>query len=113
MNCANCSNEALYVYEGSGVRKVVYCPSCLPSFLQPLAKAGLLPTTEAFNTIKERVMTQLIPSTVLDEPVEEISADVYVEYQAPEKVTEEAKPTRKRKRSVKPVTEQTEILEEV
>ena len=108
MNCANCSNEAIYVYEAPGVRKVVYCHTCLPSFLRPLAKSGLLPTTESFNTVKERVMTQLLPQ-VSEAPAEDVAADPVVE----EVVAEEAKPVRKRKRAVKPAEEAVEESEEV
>lgn len=116
MNCANCSNEAIYVYAGSGVREVVYCYACLPSFLRPLAKSGLLPTTEAFNTVKERVMTQLLAPTFNDESVEEDAPEPEVEV-AEESVAEESdvsevKPVRKRKRAVKPAAESAEESQE-
>lgn len=107
MNCANCSNEAIYAYEASGVRKILYCHACLPSFLRPLAKAGLLPTTESFNTVKERVMTQLLPQ-VSEASAEEVTAEPVAE----ETVADEAKPVRKRKRAVKPAAESAEESEE-
>lgn len=61
MTCANCSEDALYIYSGSGLRTTYFCYGCLPAFLRPLAKAGVLPTTPLFDEIKTRMLVRLQP----------------------------------------------------
>lgn len=76
MKCSNCSNDAIYVYEGAGIRDTPYCLTCLPSFARPMAKANVLKTTESYQSTKEQVLSRLAPSTSEDPeavPAEETS----------------------------------------
>jgi hypothetical protein len=59
MKCANCSNDALYVYRITKTESVYYCGKDLPSFLEDRRKAGLLNITEAFTEAKEEVVETL------------------------------------------------------
>lgn len=61
MNCANCSEKALFIHRGSGIKDTPYCNQCLPSFLRPQARAGVLPTTDEYKRIESALMTRLIP----------------------------------------------------
>ena len=49
MKCANCLNDAMYVYRITKTESVYYCGKDLPSFLEDRRKAGLLNITEAFT----------------------------------------------------------------
>lgn len=62
MKCSNCPNEAVYVYEGSGIKDTPYCVPCLPSFLLPRVKDQTLKTTEAYDEIKSEVLETLTPA---------------------------------------------------
>lgn len=70
MNCANCTDEALYVYQGPGSPKIAYCTKCLPSFLREQAKAGTLQTTDIFDSLREQVTARLLPEEVTEDPAE-------------------------------------------
>jgi hypothetical protein len=59
MKCANCSNDAMYVYRITKSNAVYYCGKDLPSFLEDRRKAGLLNITEAFTEAKESVAETL------------------------------------------------------
>lgn len=56
MKCANCSNDALYVYRITKTESVYYCGKDLPSFLEDRRKAGLLNITQALTEAKEEVV---------------------------------------------------------
>jgi len=56
MKCANCSNDALYVYRITKEKSVHYCGKDLPSFLEDRRKAGLLNITQALTDAKEEVV---------------------------------------------------------
>lgn len=71
MKCANCTDAAIYVYEGPGVRDTPYCLTCLPSFVKPLVKAKAIKTTELYESTKTDVLAKLAPEPVEDEPVVE------------------------------------------
>jgi len=74
MKCANCDNEALYVYQGESMWPIPYCVDCLPSFLRPQAKAGLLGITEAHTASRMSAVEALATAAYADpaeEPVEE------------------------------------------
>lgn len=59
MKCANCLNDAMYVYRITKTESVYYCGKDLPSFLEDRRKAGLLNITEAFIEAKEEVVETL------------------------------------------------------
>ncbi len=59
MKCANCSNDALYVYRITKDKSVHYCGKDLPSFLEDRRKAGLLNITQALIEAKEEVVEAL------------------------------------------------------
>lgn len=80
MNCANCSTPALFIYVGQGTEQIPYCNACLPSFLRPAAKAGLLIKTDAFEETKAVVKETLSPGKKRRKAAPEA---------APEPVTEE------------------------
>ena len=59
MKCANCLNDAMYVYRITKTESVYYCGKDLPSFLEDRRKAGLLNITEALIEAKEAVVEAL------------------------------------------------------
>lgn len=59
MKCANCPDNAMYVYRITKTESVYYCGKDLPSFLEDRRKAGLLNITEAFTEAKEAVVAAL------------------------------------------------------
>lgn len=70
MKCANCSAPSVYIYAGSGVRSTPYCVTCLPSFARPMAKAGLLQTTQEYARLEQEVAERMQPP--VEEPEERI-----------------------------------------
>lgn len=106
MKCANCDNEALYVYDTVGSNDVLYCASCLPGFLRPALKAGVLTTTASYQARQAEVLALLAPKpepVVVEEPVVE---PVVEETPVEEPVVEEPAPAPKRSR--RKVTEESE-----
>lgn len=83
MKCANCTKDALYVYQTPSVGPIAYCVDDLPGFLRPQAKAGLLEkapmhveyVASAIETLSadkpKRAKKAVAPATVDDEPVVE------------------------------------------
>jgi len=79
MKCANCSNQAAYVYEPTAGHVIPYCIADIPSFLKPQLKAGYLKKaegfddflTEAVNTANESVkeIEPVIEPVIEEEPV--------------------------------------------
>lgn len=59
MKCANCPDDAMYVYRLTKTKSVHYCGKDLPSFLEDRRKAGLLNITEAFTEAKDSVVEEL------------------------------------------------------
>jgi len=59
MKCANCSNDAMYVYRITKTKSLYYCGKDLPSFLEDRRKAGHLNITEAFTEAKESAAENL------------------------------------------------------
>ncbi len=90
MKCANCSNDAMYVYRITKSKSVYYCGKDLPSFLEDRRKAGLLDLTAAFTEAKESATETLsVPKkkatkkmeqpVVVEESVEETEEPVATE----------------------------------
>jgi len=61
MKCANCEENAVYVYTAGAIEGILYCYHCLPYFLREQARAGVLGTTPEFNAIQDRLMTKMLP----------------------------------------------------
>ena len=59
MKCANCSNDAMYIYRITKLESIYYCGRDLPRFLEERRKAGLLNITEAFTEAQESVVETL------------------------------------------------------
>jgi len=59
MKCANCSNDALYVYRITKTKSLYYCGKDLPGFLEDRRKAGLLNITQALTDAKESAIETL------------------------------------------------------
>lgn len=91
MQCSNCADEAMYIYDPRGAVATYFCGAHLPSFLQKSAKSGLLKTTEHFSDVRASALAELRPA-----PVEEATAEVVEE--------EEPAPAPKRRRSRKKAT---------
>ena len=69
MKCLNCDDSALFVYENPTVEPQPFCNAHLPSFMRPLAKAGLLTTTDAYAEIKKSTLESLAAPVADDAPV--------------------------------------------
>jgi hypothetical protein len=69
VKCANCDNEALYVYDVPATDTVYFCSVHLPRFLRKQAESGLLPTTDAYAVKQAQIAEILAP--VEEAPVEE------------------------------------------
>lgn len=61
MTCANCDADALWVYENPGSDDLPFCDKHLPAFLRPLATAGLLRSTDRYDSVKQEVSAALAP----------------------------------------------------
>ena len=59
MKCANCSNDAMYIYRITKLESIYYCGRDLPRFLEERRKAGLLNITEAFTEAQESAVEEL------------------------------------------------------
>lgn len=86
MNCENCDQPALWVYDVPSTDNQNYCDEHLPSFLRAQARSGVLPTTEVYEKVKADVAAALAPeapvkksvkksAVVEDAPVEEDPAE--------------------------------------
>lgn len=49
MKCANCDNGALFVYQITAEKEILYCEKHLPRFLDARRRAGNLKTTDEFT----------------------------------------------------------------
>jgi hypothetical protein len=57
--CANCENDAFYVYQVTETFGIEYCSSHVPAFLQSQKQAGLLKTTAEFEAAKEEALASI------------------------------------------------------
>lgn len=93
MKCANCVNDAFYIYQLTATSQILYCNKHLPKFLEQAKKAGLLKTTEslkqAIDEGMKNIVTPSIPSTV--DPIIETVAPVAEEVPAPKPKKKAAK----------------------
>ncbi len=85
MKCANCKNDAFYIYKLNEDSQILYCKKHLPRFLEPLRRAGNLETTAAFKQKAKETRQILNYGSVLPETVEEPVVEAVVE---PEVVVE-------------------------
>ena len=73
MKCANCSNDARYIYRLTPKNGIGYCDKDLPKFLEERRKAGLLelvPETKAAIDTALKNITTAIPAPT-EEPITE------------------------------------------
>lgn len=97
--CANCENDALYVYEVTRDVVINYCDKDLPGFLKPRRDAGALPTTEAYAKLRDEALAALTP---IDFNLQEETAPSKA---APKKPA-------KKKPSIEDIVEETVVIEE-
>lgn len=64
MQCSNCAEEAMYIYDPRGAVPTHFCGAHLPSFLQKSARAGLLKTTDHFSDVRSSALSELRPAPV-------------------------------------------------
>jgi hypothetical protein len=84
MKCANCKNDAVYIYRITADVFTPYCLKDLPKFLSERRKAGLLETTEEYK----KMMTEVTP-TLADNFKEPVVEEPSVpKKQAPKKTEE-------------------------
>jgi len=57
--CANCTNDALYIYSLNADVHTYYCATHVPGFLRAQKNAGLLPTINDFESRKQAVLDSL------------------------------------------------------
>lgn len=69
MKCANCEKSAAYIYKPAESSSIPFCIPCMPSFLVPRMKAGLLDKAEDFDSDVAAVIELLAQET---EPVVEL-----------------------------------------
>ena len=87
MKCANCSNQAAYVYEPTAGHVIPYCIADIPSFLKPQLKAGYLKKAEGFDDFLKEAINTVTESVVETEPVVEPVIEEEPEKKAPVKKT--------------------------
>ena len=68
MKCANCSNDAAYIYQPDENSEIAYCVKDVPNFLVPRLKAGHLKKVESF---KDAVKDAIDALPKVEEPVVE------------------------------------------
>lgn len=97
ISCANCTNDALYIYSLNEDVKTYFCATHVPGFLQAQKNAGLLPTVAEFDARKQAVLDSLGEGTnVLEEAAPKPT---------PKKVA-------KKKPSIEDIVEETVVIEE-
>jgi hypothetical protein len=106
MKCANCDNDAYYIYRITDQVFTPYCEKDLPKFLDSRRKAGLLETTATYQNIvssEPKATTADVteePTTeapIVEEPV--IEEPVVEEPVTEAPVTEETKTVKKTAKS--------------
>ena len=60
MKCANCDDDAQYVYRLTAKKSILYCANDLPKFLEPRLKAGLLELTTSHKDLIEEALPNII-----------------------------------------------------
>jgi hypothetical protein len=70
-SCANCSNDAFYIYQVNESFGISYCSYHVPRFLQDQKNAGLLKTTAEFNKAQADALASL--ATVKDDTTSKTS----------------------------------------
>lgn len=103
VTCANCENDALYVYEVNRDVVINYCDKDLPGFLKAQRDAGALPTTEAYAKLREEALAALTP---INFSTEEAGAATLPPKPEPKKVSAKKKPT------IEEIVEETVVVEE-
>lgn len=103
MQCSNCSEPALYVYDPRGLMPAYFCAAHVPSFLSKAAKAGQLKSTEYYESLKVSVLQSMRPPS--EEPQSEAAEDGQPASQ------EVAAPPRKRRNRRKAETTASETIE--
>ena len=59
MKCANCDKGALFVYQITAEKEILYCGKHLPGFLDARRRAGNLKTTDEFLAERKGALTAL------------------------------------------------------
>ena len=59
MKCANCKKDAVYIYQLTEKKQILYCNDDLPKFLEHAKKAGLLKTTESFKSVMQEGLQKI------------------------------------------------------
>ena len=59
MNCSTCRKPAVYVYDVTPEHSIPYCASCVPGFLRPRLRAGLLRSADAWQAAVEEAKASL------------------------------------------------------
>lgn len=77
MKCANCKEEAVYIYRLTSAKSINYCKKDLPKFLDERRKAGLLETTSDYKAML--VEGQKTIAVTYDKPVAEAVDEPVVE----------------------------------
>jgi len=75
MKCANCENDAMYIYDLTAKTHIPYCGKHLPLFLEQRKKAGLLRTTEQ-HAAELGTAANVLSSASASEPVITTSEDL-------------------------------------
>jgi hypothetical protein len=81
MKCANCSDDAKYVYPRAKGFELGFCRKHLPGFLKNQAKLGLLPEASTFDSSKK------IEKMLKEQPV--VEEDIAVEEPTVEETSSE------------------------
>lgn len=97
MQCSNCANPALYVYDPRGVVATYFCSAHLPAFLAQAARSGQMTTTEHFDEVRASALAALRPSRAEEPP-----ADVEAPAELPEAEATPAPAPRKKSRRKAP-----------
>lgn len=108
MQCSNCANPALYVYDPRGVVATYFCSAHLPSFLAQAAKSGQLTTTGHFDEVRSSALAALRPARLAEAPAAEVEepADAAPEAE-PAPVPAPRKKSRRKAPVPKPAEDQT------
>lgn len=75
MKCANCKEDALFEYQITLNKSVLFCGKHLPKFLELRKQAKLIKTTEKFEEAKLEAQTLLAPKNEAPLVVEELEEE--------------------------------------
>ena len=113
--CANCAEDAHYVYELNRDVKTEYCRKHVPSFLRTSLLAGGLPTTEAFASTQAAALDALETPAVEEPVIEEVVVEEAPKPKARKKnapSAEELVEAQADAPAEEPVVEEAEVVEE-